>query len=157
MQRPPHHLSPSLPWLGWPHLCPACFVQPVSTVLSYHSFNLSSTVHARPLFLSLHPTKPNHVSPRHLCLQVLRLPKPCQPMPQVCAPSKPAFQCRTCRTWLAGGMPHRYCMVWTPSLHRIILTVLSFARCFRTPLPILQLPFFALDSPLDIFHLLLLS
>jgi hypothetical protein len=141
-RRPPHHLSPSPPRLGWPHLCPARFVQPASTVLSYLCFDLSSsTIHARPLLLSLCLTKPDHVLPRHLCLQALRSPKPRRPMPQVRAPSKPAFRPRARHVRLAGGTPRRYRVVWTPSLFidsyllYLVWPVVFALRflCFRFP------------------------
>jgi hypothetical protein len=100
-----HHttLSPSrLALVGWPRLCPARFVRPVSTALSY----LSSTVHACPLLLSLCPTKPDHVSSRHLCLQAL-----------------------------GSSKPRRYCVFWTVSFHSSYLLFLVWPDVFALRLP----------------------
>jgi hypothetical protein len=156
-------LSPSLPRLGWPHLCPAGHASSSPHQPRYlisPSTSPASTVHARPLLLPLHPTKPDHVLPCHLCLQAPGSPKPRRLMPQVCAPSKPAFQCCACHAQLAEGMPCRYHMVWTPSFVDSYLLYLASPDTFALRHPFFSfLPFClrltALHSPPSPFILVL--
>jgi hypothetical protein len=127
-----------------PHLgcCLVHFDWPASTTLSYLFFDISSTMSGRRPQSSSPFIRFRLTNPNHLCLQAIGSPKPHRPMPQVCTPSKPACRCRTPGARLAGcRMPCRYCMVWTPSLHRSMLTVLGLARVFRALPSIFQLPF----------------
>jgi hypothetical protein len=106
-------------------------------------------------FIRFHPKKPDHISPRHLCLQAIGSPKPRWPTPQVCAPSKPACWCRVPHARLAG------CIIfaWSGLLPFVdpCLLYLAWLESFTLCHPYFSFPFclklIALHSSLSPFIL----